>query len=91
VTKGEPTPTEPFPVTVVLQREAREFFNCRTDAELRDHLRGLRDLGLLVHKKGRLTQGVRIGPRERITAYVFRGQASDLPKRRNRQGRVVNW
>jgi hypothetical protein len=87
-----PTPTDPFPVTVIHQHEAKRFFNCDTDAELRAHLRGLRDLGLLVHQKGRLTQAVRVGPRERVAAYVCRGGAADLPKRRPRpQGRVLRW
>jgi hypothetical protein len=89
---GQSAPTEPFPVTVIHKHEARRFFNCQSDTELRNHLRGLRDLGVLVHKPGRLTQTVRIGPRERIGAYVCRGDEADIPKRRARVGgRVVGW
>jgi hypothetical protein len=91
--QGVPTPTEPFPVTVVHRGEAREFFNARTDAELRRHLRGLRDLGLLVHAPRRLTQHVRVGERERISAYVVRGSAADVPKLRGGRPRrrVLYW
>jgi hypothetical protein len=83
--KGKPSPTEPFPVTVIHRHEAREFFNCADDTELRRHLRGLRDLGVLVCKPGRLTQKVRVGPREHVIAYVCKGQASDLPRRKQRR------
>lgn len=89
--RGEPTPTEPFRVTVVPRIEALDFFRCRDEQELRRHLRGLKDLGLLVHKKNRLTQAVRIGDREYLTAYVVRGPASQVPKRRNRRPRITTW
>jgi len=90
--RGRPTPTEPFRVTVVGRDEARKFFNCRDDAELRRHLRGLRDLGVLVHKRGRLTQPVRVGPGERVSAYVCRGHVGDVPRRRARSVRgVLAW
>jgi hypothetical protein len=85
VRDGAPSPTEPFPVTVIHRHEAAEFFNCRSRDELTRHLRGLRDLGILVHNPGRLTQAVRVGPRERVAAYVFRGRAAELPRRRTRR------
>lgn len=85
VREGKPSPTSPFPVTVILRREATEFFNCRDSAELKRHLRGLRDLGILVHDKDRLTQTVRVGERERIRAYVCRGKAGSIPKRKTRR------
>jgi hypothetical protein len=88
--RGQPTPTDPFPVTVVHRDEAREFFNARTDTELRRHLRGLRDLGMLVHSPGRLTQTVRVGERERVSAYVLRGQTADVPRLRPRP-HVMAW
>jgi hypothetical protein len=88
VRSGQPAPTEPFAVTVFSRDEAMEFFNCRNGAELARHLRGLRDLGLLVHNRGRLTQRIRIGPREQVAAYVCRGRAADLPKRKRRRQRV---
>ncbi len=88
--RGQPTPTDPFLVTVVDRGEAREFFNARTDTELRRHLRGLRDLGLLVHAKGRLTQPVRVGEGQRVAAYVVRGPAAEVPRLRDRP-RVRNW
>jgi hypothetical protein len=88
--RGQPTPTDPFPVTVVGRDEAREFFNARTDADLRRHLRGLRDLGLLVHAKGRLTQPVRVGEGQRVAAYVVRGPAAEVPRLRDRP-RIRNW
>jgi hypothetical protein len=91
--RGVPTPTDPFLVTVVRRDEAREFFNARTDAELRRHLRGLRDLGLLVHSPDLLTQTVRVGERERIRAYVVKGPAADVPKLRGGRPRkrVLLW
>lgn len=91
--RGKPTPTEPFPVTVVHREEALEFFNARTDAELLRHLRGLRDLGLLVHSPRRLTQPIRVGERERIRAYVVKGPAADVPKLRGGRprNRVLYW
>lgn len=88
--RGQPTPTDPFPVTVVGRGEAREFFNARTDADLWRHLRGLRDLGMLVHSSGRLTQTVRVGEGQRVAAYVVRGPAADVPRLRPRP-RVRNW
>jgi hypothetical protein len=88
--RGEPTPTEPFSVTVIGRDEARAFFNARTDGQLRKHLRGLRDLGLLVHAKDRLTQPVRVGEGQRVSAYVVRGPADEIPRLRPRQ-RVLTW
>lgn len=92
VTNGRPTPTPPFRVTVVRRDEALDFFRARTPQELRRHLRGLRDLGLLVHDKHRLTQTVRVGDRgrDRIGAYVVRGPISEVPRLRERQG-VTYW
>jgi hypothetical protein len=88
--KGEPTPTEPFAVTVIGRDEAHRFFNARSDRDLYRHLRGLRDLGLLVHTEGRLTQIVRVGVGERVRAYVVRGPAAEVPRLRDRP-RVRNW
>jgi hypothetical protein len=76
---------ETCPVTVIARREAREFFNCRERTELTRHLRGLRDLGILVHERDRLSQRVRIGPRESVRAYVCRGRPSDIPRRKRRR------
>lgn len=92
VTNGRPTPTPPFPVTVVLRDEALEFFRARDMQELRRHLKGLRELGLLVTDKHRLTQTVRVGERgrDRIGAYVIRGPISEVPRLRDRQ-RVGTW
>jgi hypothetical protein len=88
--KGDPTPTEPFPVTVIGRDEAMAFFNARKPADLYRHLRGLRDLGMLVHTKRRLTQPVRVGGGQRVAAYVVRGPAADVPRLRPRP-RVRNW
>lgn len=91
-TKGRRTPSPPFRVTVVERDEALEFFRARNMQELRRHLKGLRDLGLLVHDKQRLTQTVRVGERgrDRIGAYVIRGPISDVPRMKDRQ-RVKTW
>lgn len=88
--RGEPAPTEPFPVTVIGRDEAMAFFNARKPADLYRHLRGLRDLGLLVHTERRLTQPVRVGEGQRVAAYVVRGSAADVPRLRPRP-RVRNW
>lgn len=93
VTNGRPTPTPPFLVTVVRRDEALEFFRAPNETVLRRHLRGLRDLGLLVcAPSGRLTQRVRVGERQedRDRAYVVRGPISEVPRLRDRQ-RVGNW
>ena len=88
--RGEPATAEPFTVTVIGRDEAMAFFNARKPADLYQHLRGLRDLGLLVHKRGRLTQPVRVGEGQRVAAYVVRGSAADVPRLRPRP-RVRNW
>jgi hypothetical protein len=92
VTNGRPTPTPPFLVTVVRRDEAQEFFRARNRTDLQRHLRGLRDLGLLVHHPRRLTHRVKVGEHnaDRMTAYVVRGPIGEVPRLRDRQ-RVGNW
>jgi hypothetical protein len=94
VTNGRPTPTPSFRVTVVHRDEALEFFRAPNKQQLRGHLKGLRDLGLLVHDKQRLTQTVRVGDRGRdrgrIGAYVVKGPIRDVPRMKDRQ-RVGTW
>ena len=92
VTRGVPTPTEPFAVTVVTRDAADEFFRTHGEKERAKHLRALRDLGLLVHNHGRLTQTVRCEAGSRIRAYVMRGTIVDVPRRKRREGGgVVEW
>jgi hypothetical protein len=92
VSGGRPAPTEPFHVTAVTRDAIDEFLGTATPRERTAHLRGLRDLGFLVHKGGRLTQRV-LTPEGRVAHYVFRGRAADVPRRRRRpqRGRVTTW
>jgi hypothetical protein len=89
---GRPAPTEPFRVTVVTRDAIDEFLGTTTPCERASHLRGLRDLGFLVHKDGRLTQRVQT-PSGRVAHYVLRGRAADVPRRRRRPqtGRITTW
>jgi hypothetical protein len=87
--KGRPLSPDEMPpaelVTVVSPGEAREFFHAPSDERLRRHLRGLRDLGFLVHEPGRLTIQVKLPDGSRGTGYVFRGPASGVPRLRRRR------
>jgi hypothetical protein len=94
--KGRPTPTEPVRVTVVGRDEADDFLGTRSPAERRDHLRRVRNLGLLVHDRGRLTRRVRTGGTRdgRPTTercYVFRCGPGQVPRLRERRARVLTW
>jgi hypothetical protein len=88
---------EPERVTVVTPDSVDDFLN--TDERSRaDHLRALRDLGILRHQPGRLTGKVRVRPAVAgdsglIRAYVFAGDPEDVPrKKRRRSGRrVYTW
>jgi len=92
--KGKPLPTKEELVTAVTPDDVDRFLGARSERERRSHLRGLRDLGLLIHNPGRLTQRVRTdinadGRFVNRRAYVFRGPWHAVPKiQRRRQVRV---
>ncbi len=68
-----------------------------TRAERTAHLRGCRDLGLMLTNPGRLTHRVRVGTTPKSYArkeacYVFICTESEIPrKRRPDRGRVSTW
>jgi len=74
---GESPPTEPV-VTLVHPASVDAFIGARSYGERLAHLRRLRDEGILIHNRGRLTQVVR-GQGVRC-AYVFRRRAAEVPK-----------
>jgi hypothetical protein len=79
-------PPKPEIVTVVLgDKTAKRFFGCRTDHELRTHLRRLRDEGRLIHDKPntlrirvRLNEPGRYGYRTQ-RGIVVRGLKETIP------------
>jgi hypothetical protein len=93
--QGEPVQVEPEEVTICTTDYIETFIGAR-GMRLRDHLRDLRDRGLLIHEEGRLTQRIRVdapGTRYgviRPRAYVFRGRKADVPRARPR-ARVIAW
>jgi len=93
--RGRPTPTEPFHATVVTADQIDAFLGTGSTAERVRQLRGVRDLGLLVHNEGRLTQKVRTQDGRRGRAYVFRCRPDEVPKKRRRERRprqrVTTW
>jgi hypothetical protein len=99
--RGRPTPTEPQRVTVVPAADADDFFGTRSRTERVEHVRGLRDLGLIHHRDpGKLTCRVRTGEKDdkgwpvRERAYVFNCAVEDVPRRRRAtrpRQRVTNW
>jgi hypothetical protein len=97
---GEPIPDAPppFVVTVVTRDAIDEFLGTRNARELTRHLRALRQLGLLVHEPGRLTQRVVVGRDERgyprtRRCCVFRAESPNaVPRmRRHRAPRISFW
>ncbi len=93
--RGERLPVKEELVTAVTPDDIDAFINARSERERRSHLRGLRDLGTLIHNPGRLTQRVRTdinaadGRFVNRRAYVFRGSWHAVPKiHRRRQVRV---
>jgi len=94
--KGRPVRVEPEAVTIVDTGASVEHFLGARGPRLRRHLRELRDAGLLVHEKGRLTQRVRVeapGTRYGVTyqrCHVFRGRRDEIP-RAARRAAVIGW
>lgn len=80
--RGEPLPPDEMPqpelVTAVARSEIDRFLGARDMGERTAHLRRLRDEGVLIHNKGRLTQKVR--GQGVPTAYCFRGPAESVPR-----------
>jgi hypothetical protein len=75
-----------------MRHEACQFFGARDATELRRHLRGLRDLGLLVTEAGRLAQRVQAPDGTAFRAYVVKGSAADVPRiKRHRRPRIVRF
>lgn len=93
--RGRPTPTEPFHATIVTADQIDSFLGTGSVEERVAHLRGLRDLGLLVHSRGRLTQKVRTRDGRRERGYVFRCRPDEVPRKRRRERRprerVLRW
>lgn len=79
--RGEPLPPEEMPqpelVTAVAPAVIDAFLRARSYGERIRHLRELRDEGMLIHSKGRLTQALRGHDVDR--AYVFRGCVAGVP------------
>jgi hypothetical protein len=75
--RGHPLPTAPEPVvTLVSPASIDAFLGARDLAERLRHLRRLRDEGVLIHNRGRLTQAVRGQGVAR--AYCFRCPADQV-------------
>jgi hypothetical protein len=102
VVDGEPRPTSPRRVVAVPPSEVDAFLGVGTVAERVRHLRGLRDLGLLVTpgRRPRLTVAVRTGRvdargyAEKRRAYVFAVDSpAEVPKAKPRERRrgVSEW
>jgi hypothetical protein len=70
---------------IVGRAAAMRFFGCRTDAELRSHLRALKDAGrLLVSKNAGLQHVIRVdtvdGEPGHILGYVVLGRRHEIPR-----------
>ena len=93
--RGRPTPTEQFRATIVTADQIDAFLGTASVKERVRQLRGVRDLGLLVHNAGRLTQKVRTPDGHRERGYVFRCRPDEVPRKRRRErrpgGRVLRW
>jgi len=99
--KGWPAPTDPTRVTVVPAADADGFFGTRSRRERIQHVRGLRDLGLLHHHDPhKLTCRVRTGEKTdkgwpvKERAYVFNCAVEDIPRKKRRaerRERVLTW
>jgi hypothetical protein len=88
---------DPERVTVV-SRDAIDDFLGTDESSRADHLRALRDLGILRHRPGELTAKVRVRPAVAgdsgiVRAYVFAADPQDVPrkKRRRSRQRVYTW
>lgn len=86
-----PNGGEPRPVWAAPPDEIDSLLGT-TPADRRDFIRGLRDLGLLVHQPGRLTAKIRdrpavAGDSGLRRAYVFTVPPAQLPRRRRRAER----
>ncbi len=95
IRRGRPTPTEPFHATIVTADQIDAFLGTGSVEERVRHLRGVRDLGLLVHNAGRLTQKVRTRDGRPVRGYVFRCRPDEVPRRKRRERRshqrVTTW
>lgn len=82
--KGKPLPPEEMPkpekiVTLVAPDSIESVLGAHNRAEVTQHLRTLRDSGLLITDKGaRLTQSIKGQPLKR--AYAFRATADCIPR-----------
>lgn len=88
-------PPTPERVLAVERREALDVFGCRSEEELRRHLRRLRDEGRLICSPGRLTARVRTGRDARgyprfVRCYVLRGDGP-IPRRRKTRRRIHSF
>jgi hypothetical protein len=77
--RGRPVPNAPEPVVTLVHPDSIDgFLGARSHTERLRHLRDLRDRGILIHSKNRLTQAVRGQGVSR--AYVFRRRADEVPR-----------
>lgn len=80
----------PERVTVATPDAVDAFIGARSKRERADHLRWLRDRGLLICEHNRLTQRVRCDDGIARRRFVFRGAADSVPKIRARP-KVATW
>jgi hypothetical protein len=92
--KTKPLPPEEMPkpekvVTLVAPDSIESFLGAHNRAEVTQHLRKLRDSGLLITDKGaRLTQSIKGQPIKR--AYCFGTSAETVPRIDHRESRSGN-
>lgn len=74
--QGEPLPPDEMPepqaVVAVTPEEIDAYLGVRDARHRTKRLRGLRDLGALVHEPDRLTQRVRLRDGRKVRCYVLR-------------------
>lgn len=88
--RGRPSEGEPERVTVATPDAVDRFLGARSRRERNDHLRWLRERGLLICEHNRLTQRVRCDDGIARRRFVFRGPADAVPMIRKRPG-VMTW
>lgn len=89
--RGRPSEGERERVTVATPDAVDRFIGARSQWERDDHLRWLRDRGLLICEPKRLTQRVRCDDGIARRRFVFRGAADSVPKIRTRPKGVLTW
>ena len=88
--RGRPSEGQRERVTVATPDAVDLFLGARSKRDRDDHLRWLRDRGLLICEHNRLTQRVRCDDGIARRRFVFRGSADAVPKIKTRPG-VMTW